>query len=178
MKEFLNKLIEIIQNPVISNVVTTILIPVLCVAMKIFNNVSVKSNSNDKSIKELKTTITEMEKQMKDYQNVLNKNTALELTVVELVQTAFVNSKLDNQSKQRIIEIATTAKGLVHESAPKVKDAIQKSVEAIESVSDGVKELINTVQETKNKTYIERLEEEVNSYEETLQSEVSAYEKE
>ena len=172
MKEVFDKIVEILQNPVVANIITTVLIPVVCVAMKIFYNVSKKSTSNDANVTKLKNTISDMQKSMESYQAVLDKNTALEVTIVELIQTAFANSKLDNDSKQKIIEVATKAKGLINESAPKVKEAIDKSVEAIESVSNSVKELQNTIQEVKEKTYIEKLEEEVQNYESKLKNKV------
>lgn len=79
---------------------------------------------------------------------------------------------VNEEPKQRIIEVATKAKGLINESAPKVKEAIDKSVEAIESVSNSAKELQNTIQEVKEKTYIEKLEEEVQNYESKLKNKV------
>lgn len=95
MKEVFNKIVEILQNPVVANIVTTILIPVVCVAMKIFYNVSKKSTSNDANVTKLKSTISDMQKSMESYQAVLEKNTALEVTIVELIQMAFANSKLE-----------------------------------------------------------------------------------
>lgn len=169
MKEFLDKVVETLQNPVIANVITTILIPIVCVAMKIFYNTSKKSTSNDKNVKELKGEVSKMQEAIQSYQEVLDKNTALEVTIIELIQTAFANSKLDNQSKQRIIEVATKAKGLIKESAPKVKEAIESSVEAIESVKDSIQELMTSVKEIKEKSYIEKLQDEVNDYEQSLE---------
>ena len=89
--------------------------------------------------------------------------------MVKLLITVYL---VNEEPKQRIIEVATKAKGLINESAPKVKEAIDKSVEAIESVSNSVKELKNTIQEVKEKTYIEKLEEEVQNYESKLKNKV------
>ena len=104
MKEVFDKIVEILQNPVVANIITTVLIPVVCVAMKIFYNVSKKSTSNDANVTKLKNTVSDMQKSMESYQAVLDKNTALEVTIVELIQTAFANSKLDNDSKQKSLK--------------------------------------------------------------------------